>query len=380
MKKGLSITIITTIFMAIIFVSSYFIIIPNVKKLNEVNNIKELTNEEKTSLINDIKKKYDNLENGIDEKYATSTKEVETKYDNLENQINEKYNTQISNIETSINNKEHEQTNEFFKNQFSQKYYDLKSEISNLRSQQNDLRIKKNDEIFDNTQKEQQELREIETDKLKEKNSLNEKEESEISNINTQNSDNSSIKTKSIIMIVLGGIIILIPILYIVVEFNSLTVLSNAVKKSWSQVDVLLKQRADLIPNIVKTIKGYSNHEKDTLTSVVSARNEVLNANTKEDEINANKKLNNGITKLLALQEAYPELKANENYMSLHDNLRSLEDEIAETRKIYNENVLNYQNKLEIFPTNMFASLFNFKPELFFKIDEEDKENPTVEL
>lgn len=380
MKKSVSISLVGIILAVVIFVSGYFIIFPGVKELNEISNIKELTFDEKTKLIDDVNKKYDNLEVEIDNKYSGSINDIESKYKNLENQIKEETKKKISELDEKINNKNVEQDNEFWKNQLSKKYYDLGTELSNLKEEKWDVEIKEREDISKNNTNKRQELEKIEENKKLEKDRLNEKKQNEINEINTRNTDTSSIKSKSIKNIISGIVIILIPIIYIVLAFNRLTTLLNSVKKYWSQVDVLLKQRADLIPNIVNTVKGYSKHEQDTLTNVISARNEMLNATSKEEEMNANKKMNNSINRLLALQEDYPELKADKNYMSLHNDLRQLEDEIADARNRYNNSVLKYKNKLEIFPSNVIASIFNFKPELFFQIDDEEKDNPKVEF
>ncbi len=121
----------------------------------------------------------------------------------------------------------------------------------------------------------------------------------------------------------------------------------NKVKESWSSVDILLKQRADLIPNVVSAIKGYSKHEKNTLTSITKARSEVINAESKKDSIDANERLGNEVSKIMMLKEEYPELKADKNFMRLQDDLSEIEDSIAKSRSIYNKNVLNYKNNLD---------------------------------
>ena len=157
-----------------------------------------------------------------------------------------------------------------------------------------------------------------------------------------------------------------------------MTHLSNLVKEKWSQVDIFLKQRTDLIPNIVESVKGFTGHEKSTLTNITKARNQVIKATTKEEEIEANKNLSNAINKLLFLQEDYPELKANTNFMNLQENLKEIENNISYARQIYNKAVLKYKNKLEMFPSNIIADIFNFKPELFFTIDSDDRENPNI--
>ncbi|MBE6138254.1 MAG: LemA family protein [Firmicutes bacterium] len=179
-------------------------------------------------------------------------------------------------------------------------------------------------------------------------------------------------------------IIIIVTIVLITVwvigSYNSLVQLRNAVKDQWSQIDVHLKRRADLIPNIVETVKGYAGHEKETLEAVINARNKAVSAGTKEEEMKANGELTNALSRLFALTEAYPELKANTNFMDLQSTLKETEDKIAFARQFYNDTVLKYKNKLEMFPTNLVASLFGFKPELFFEATAAEKEAPKVQF
>ncbi|MBE6152515.1 MAG: LemA family protein [Firmicutes bacterium] len=179
-------------------------------------------------------------------------------------------------------------------------------------------------------------------------------------------------------------IIVIIVVALLVVwgigTYNSLIQLRNAVKDQWSQIDVHLKRRADLIPNIVETVKGYATHEKETLDAVISARNKAISASTKEDEIKANGELTGALGRLFAVAEAYPELKANTNFTELQNTLKETEDKIAFARQFYNDTVLKYKNKLEMFPTNLIANIFNFKPELFFEANETEKEVPKVQF
>ena len=152
------------------------------------------------------------------------------------------------------------------------------------------------------------------------------------------------------------------------------------VKDQWAQIEVLLKRRADLIPNIVETVKGYASHEKETLENVISARNKAVSANTPESEMKANGELTQALGRLFALAEAYPDLKANTNFMQLQDELKNTEDKIAYARQFYNDAVLKYKNKLEMFPSNIIANMFGFKPEPFFEANEVDKEVPQVKF
>lgn len=365
-------------YLIIVFASSYFILIPGVNQLKDANNVKELTYQEKTKLLDEINQKYNTMEEELQNKYAPSIQEINDKYLNLENQIKEKYERQTGAIDVEIGTKSAEQNQEFFANQFSQRYYALQNEISALRDKKWDLDSKEREEIQSNNTLKEQELQRIEENRTSELNRLKESKNKEIENINRQNENKESTRIKAVITIVVGCVIMLLPILYVVVIFNRLTHLRNAVKEKWSQVDVFLKQRTDLIPNIVDSIKGFTKHEKSTLTGVTKARNEALNATTREEEIVANQNLSNVTNRLLLLQEDYPELKSDSNFMNLQENLREIEDEISYARQRYNKAVLHYKNKLEMFPSNVIANLFHFEKELFFTIGEEEKENPNI--
>lgn len=182
--------------------------------------------------------------------------------------------------------------------------------------------------------------------------------------------------------IILGVVILVIIILvaWIIKTYNNLVQLRNKVKDQWSQVDVQLKKRFDLIPNIVETVKGYAKHEKDTLKAVIEARNVALGAKTPGDEMNADNQLSGALNKLLALSEAYPELKADSNFKNLQENLKDVEDKISFARQFYNDTVLTYNNKVEMVPSNIVASIFKFKKATFFETSEEDKKTPEVKF
>ncbi|MCI7241508.1 MAG: LemA family protein [Bacilli bacterium] len=174
-------------------------------------------------------------------------------------------------------------------------------------------------------------------------------------------------------------IVIVILVILVAGAYNGLVASRNRVKDQWSQIDVQLKKRADLIPNIVETVKGYAKHEKETLEDVVKARNALNTASTVEDEMKANNQITGALNKLFALSEAYPELKANENFMSLQRDLKDIEDKISYARQFYNDSVMTYNNKVQMFPTNIIANIFNFKESKFFEIEnEKDKETPKV--
>lgn len=379
MKKNWMLIITSSIiYLAIITLSIYYAIIPGINKLKEVNTIKDLTYEEKTKLIDEINQKYVLLEQDVNNKYTPSIKEINDKYSNLEQQIKDKYDQKEQEINNKISDKEVARNNEFFKNGLSKKYYNLSDEISALRNEKWEIDSQERKEIDNNDDLKEAEIKTIKSNQSSELDRLRKNKDNEIYNINNQNINKSYIKTKGILSILIGSIIILIPIIYIILIFNKLTHLSNLVKEKWSQVDIFLKQRTDLIPNIVESVKGFTEHEKSTLTNITKARNQVIKATTKEEEIEANKNLSNAINKLLFLQEDYPELKANTNFMNLQENLKEIENNISYARQIYNKAVLKYKNKLEMFPSNIIADIFNFKPELFFTIDSDDRENPNI--
>ena len=174
--------------------------------------------------------------------------------------------------------------------------------------------------------------------------------------------------------------IVVILLIYIVATYNKLVNNKNKVENQFSQVDIQLKRRADLIPNLVETVKGYAKHEQNTLTDVIEARNKVVSANSINEKVNANNKLTQALNKLLMLSEAYPELKANESFLSLQKDLTDTEDKITYARQFYNDSAMKYNNIIEMFPSNIVASIFKFKKFEYFKIDENEKEVPKVKF
>lgn len=172
------------------------------------------------------------------------------------------------------------------------------------------------------------------------------------------------------------GIIIFLVVLIILVQYNTLIRLRNRVKQSQSGIEVYLNQRFDLIPNLIECVKGYSKHEKDILESITTLRTS-YNENKDLDKAS---KLNNGINKILAIAENYPDLKASEQYLNLQKNLVKIESQLQAARRIYNNDVTNYNTKLETVPTNIIANLFSFKPIELFQIEEYKKENINIEM
>ncbi len=182
--------------------------------------------------------------------------------------------------------------------------------------------------------------------------------------------------------VVIGVIVVILVAIigYFIGTYNVLVQLRNRVRDQWSQIDIQLKRRFDLVPNLVETVKGYVKHEKDTLEGVVKARNAYQTAATPEEQMKADSELNKTLTKLFALAEAYPDLKANENFMELQTELSNIEEKISSARQFYSDTVLNYNNKIQMFPSNIVASIFGFKEEKFFEAQTEERENVKVQF
>ena len=180
--------------------------------------------------------------------------------------------------------------------------------------------------------------------------------------------------------IIIVLVILLAIILAVIGMYNNLVSLKMRVKNAWAQIDTQLKRRFDLIPNLVETVKGYAAHEQDTLEKVIAARNTYATATTVEDKAVANSELTSTLKSLFALSEAYPDLKANQNFMSLQTELSGTEDKIAYARQFYNDTVQMYNTAIMKFPANIIAGMFGYKEEPFFKIDESEKEPVKVQF
>ena len=181
------------------------------------------------------------------------------------------------------------------------------------------------------------------------------------------------------ILYIIIGIVVLL-IIYLLICYNSFVKLNNQVKEAFSTMDVYLKKRWDLIPNIVETVKGYAKHEKETLEEIVNLRNGSYEKMNDSAKVDVNNKLSQGLGRLMAIAESYPELKANENFKDLSNQLSKVEDDIANARKYYNGAVKVYNNKVEVFPNNISAKLFGFKSKSMFEASSFERENVKVEL
>ena len=184
--------------------------------------------------------------------------------------------------------------------------------------------------------------------------------------------------TIAIIVIV---VVVVLLLLYGIATYNGLVRLRNRVENAWAQIDVQLKRRLDLIPNLVETVKGYAAHERQTLEAVIQARNMAMSAQGPAEQAQAENMITGALKSLFALSEAYPDLKANQNFLALQEELTSTEDRISYARQFYNDRVLRYDNKLETFPSNTIAGMFNFKPREYFETqDPTDREVPKVQF
>ena len=175
-------------------------------------------------------------------------------------------------------------------------------------------------------------------------------------------------------------IVIVLIALWFIITYNSLVGLRNRVKDQWAQIDVQLKRRFDLIPNLVETVKGYTKHESETLEAVIKARNTYVTAGTHEAQMKADGELTQAISKLFALTESYPDLKANTNFQHLQEELTQTESKIASARQFYNDTVMLYNNKVSMVPSNIIASLFKFNKEAFFEANETERQNVSVKF
>ena len=176
-------------------------------------------------------------------------------------------------------------------------------------------------------------------------------------------------------------IIIVLLVLYVISIYNSLVGLRQKVKNGWSQIDVQLQRRFDLIPNLVETVKGYMSHESDVLTKVAELRTSWANASTVSEKSKIDGELSGALKTIMAVAESYPDLKANSNFAQLQDELQNTEDKIAFSRQFYNDIATKYNTKLQVVPSNVIASMFHFEPEQLFEAESnEARKNVKVDF
>ena len=178
----------------------------------------------------------------------------------------------------------------------------------------------------------------------------------------------------------LGLIVVLVAfglaVIFVIGIYNRLVTLRNRCDNSWAQVDVQLRRRYDLIPNLVETVKGYAKHERETFQKVTEARSQAINAGTVKDQGVAENMLTGALKSLFAVVENYPDLKANQNFLMLQEELAGTEGKIAYARQFYNDNIMQFNLKQQVFPSNIIASMFNFKEKEYFEIEEPEAREP----
>ena len=173
-------------------------------------------------------------------------------------------------------------------------------------------------------------------------------------------------------LIIILVIVVLVG-LYAVFSYNRLVSLRNRIENAWAQIDVQLKRRYDLIPNLVETVKGYASHERETLDAVIEARNAGMSASGPHDQAEAENQITGALKSLFALSEAYPDLKANQNFAQLQEELTGTEGRIAYARQFYNDTVYRYNTKIQSFPSNVLANAFRFSEREYFEADDESR-------
>lgn len=180
--------------------------------------------------------------------------------------------------------------------------------------------------------------------------------------------------------IIIAGGLIVVAVLFFVGTYNSLIMLKTRIQEALSGIDVQLKRRADLIPNLVETVKGYAKHEKEVFENVTKARSAMMNAGSMKEKVEADNVLTGALKNLFAVAEAYPQLQANTNFQDLQRQLEDTEDKVAYSRQFYNSNVLDFNTKIQMFPTNLISGMFNFKVFEFFQATEEEKKKIDVKF
>ena len=178
---------------------------------------------------------------------------------------------------------------------------------------------------------------------------------------------------------IIVGLVVII-LLYVLITYNGLVKSNNFVKEAFSTMDVYLKKRWDLIPNLVKVVKGYAKHEKETIENITSLRTNAYESMSIDKKININEQLTQGLSRIMAISENYPDLKASQNFIELSRDLTKIEDEIANSRKYYNGTVRIFNNKIQMFPSNIIANMFGFHSANMFETNADEKNNVKVDL
>lgn len=181
-------------------------------------------------------------------------------------------------------------------------------------------------------------------------------------------------------IIIIPIVIVILLLVWGVITYNQLVSERLKVRTQWSQIDVVLKQRFDLIPNLVETVKGYAAHENEALQAVTDARIRYLGASDAEGQMKASAELSGAMSRLMAVAESYPDLKANQNFLQLQQQLAAMEEKLANYRQFYNDTVMRYDRLLETVPTNLIANMFHFERAEFFKVEEAEKAKVNIKF
>lgn len=182
------------------------------------------------------------------------------------------------------------------------------------------------------------------------------------------------------IILAIVVVVLLVVVVWPIAIYNRLVALRNRIDNAWSQIDVQLNRRHDLIPNLVETVKGYASHERETFEAVINARNTAVAAHSPAEQADAENVITGALGKLFALQEAYPDLKADQNFRQLQEELTATEDRIAYARQFYNDQVRDYNTKIQQFPAVIIANAANFEAREFFEVDQAARQAPQVEF
>lgn len=182
------------------------------------------------------------------------------------------------------------------------------------------------------------------------------------------------------IILIIIGVLLVVAIIWSIAAYNGLVTMRNRIENAWAQIDVQLRRRYDLIPNLVETVKGYATHERETFESVTRARNMAVAADGVQQQADAENMLTGALKSLFAVSEAYPDLKANQNFLELQEELTSTEGKIAYARQFYNDTVYKYNTKIQVFPSNILAGAFNFDERDYFEADDGSRGPVTVDF
>lgn len=180
--------------------------------------------------------------------------------------------------------------------------------------------------------------------------------------------------------LIIGGAVLLILAVYVIMTYNGLVTLRARIQEALSGIDVQLKRRADLIPNVLETVKGYAKHEKSVFEEVTKARSALMKADSLQEKAAANNMVTSALKSLFAVAEAYPDLKASTNFQDLQRQLEDTEDKVAYSRQFYNSNVLDFNTKIVTFPSNMVANVFGFKAFEYFQATDEERKSVKVQF